>query len=78
MKPSITIKGSIVMNNKAWDKQKAILDGWSPEEVEILYADYQKYLEQLQRWHWKDGLVMDFDDRWRAMADNEMDKREGK
>ena len=62
------------MNSKAWDKQKAILDGWSPEEVEILYADYQKYLEQHQRWHWKDGLVMDFDDWWRSQADEAKDR----
>ena len=32
------------MNSKAWDKQQAILAGWSPEEADIIYVDYEKYL----------------------------------
>ena len=62
----------------AWDNYKQTLSGFTPEELAILRQEYQKYCDQHQRWHWKNGDVMSFDDWWRAMADNEMDKREGK
>ena len=41
----------------------------TPEEETILRHEYQKYCDSHQRWHWKDGDVMSFDDWWRAMAD---------
>ena len=58
----------------AWDNYKQTLSGFTPEELAILRPEYQKYCDQHQRWHWKDGNVMSFSDWWRAMADEAKDR----
>ena len=79
MKPSITIKGSIVMNNKAWDKYQSEQSGFTPEELAILRPEYEAYRENCRKWwHWEHGDVMSFDDWCDAMADNAKEQREGK
>jgi hypothetical protein len=62
----------------AWNKYQSELSGFTPEELAILRPEYQKYCDQHQRWHWKDGEVMSFDDWWRNKADNLKEQKEGK
>ena len=64
--------------SQAWNKYQSEQSGFTPEELAILRPEYDKYCASHQRWHWKDGDVMSFDDWWRAMADNVKDNREGK
>lgn len=51
---------------------------FSPEEEPILRPEYDKCCESHQKWHWKGGHVMSFDEWWRSQADNAKDNREGK
>jgi len=52
----------------------------TPEEEEQLRPAYNEYLASRQKWHWKDGHVMDMETWWRSMADAAKDraKSEGK
>lgn len=46
----------------------------TPEEESILRPEYDKYCESFQRWHYKNGDVLSFDDWWRAAADEAKDR----
>ena len=54
----------------AWDKYKQTLSGLSPEDEAILRSEYRIYCAGFNRDHWKDGIVMSFDEWWRFQADN--------
>ena len=56
--------------SKAWDKYIKTLSGFTPAEEARLRSEYAEYCIQFNKWHWKDGDVMSFDDWWRAAADN--------
>ena len=61
--------------SQAWDKYQSEQSGFTPEELAILRPEYEKYCHN---WFPAYGTPLPFHDWWRAMADNEMDKREGK